>query len=368
MSTELHAFLAKVKSAKTCEDVFGSFTGAIVKYDDARSLYLRFARLTHVDHYVGTSDEPVATEAFSLLSSFWQEAEQKLKDGTYGKTVAPRTLAAVIASKKEKYTVTAPFAGGDLSNLYRATSDDGKQVLLKVARHPVINDLLMNEASALKRLKDGVVPATSWGDYFPEFIDAFRVKDAKGVTKHVTVLKWRDGFFPLTEIVAQYPRGVDPRHFVWIFKRLLSVLGYAHDHQKLLHGAVLPTHVLVRPENHGLMLVDWSYAAELAPPASDCKVQALSPGYRSFYPTEVLKKHHADQGVDIWMAAKCMEYIVGGSDVLWLARGFRNFLDGCLIPNPARRPINAFNLYDQFRALAEEVYGKPKWVDLVLTV
>ena len=53
--------------------------------------------------------------------------------------------------------------------------------------------------------------------------------------------------------------GVDPRDAAWMWRRLLVALGFAHR-AGVLHGAVLPEHVLIHPGEHGLVLVDWCYS------------------------------------------------------------------------------------------------------------
>ena len=44
-----------------------------------------------------------------------------------------------------------------------------------------------------------------------------------------------------------------------MWRRLLVGLGWAHR-AGVVHGAVLPEHVLIHPAEHGLVLVDWCYS------------------------------------------------------------------------------------------------------------
>ena len=52
-----------------------------------------------------------------------------------------------------------------------------------------------------------------------------------------------------------------------MWRRLLTALGWAHR-ARLVHGAVFPEHVLIHPELHGLVLVDWCYATATPAPTS----------------------------------------------------------------------------------------------------
>jgi hypothetical protein len=77
-----------------------------------------------------------------------------------------------------------------------------------------------------------------------------------------TVLKYHDGIagpddlYSLQDVRAAYPSGVDPRDMAWMWRRLLTILGYVHQ-RGLVHGLVTPDHVLVEPKDHKLVLISW---------------------------------------------------------------------------------------------------------------
>ena len=56
-----------------------------------------------------------------------------------------------------------------------------------------------------------------------------------------------------------YPGGIDARTAVWMWRRILEVLGWAHR-CGISHRAVLPEHILVHPRDHRVLLVGWSSA------------------------------------------------------------------------------------------------------------
>jgi tRNA A-37 threonylcarbamoyl transferase component Bud32 len=47
---------------------------------------------------------------------------------------------------------------------------------------------------------------------------------------------------------------------VWIWRRLLELLGWIHENG-VVHCRVRPEHVLLHPRDHGVVLVGWSHAA-----------------------------------------------------------------------------------------------------------
>lgn len=358
MDLNLVSFLKTISVAKRCEDVFGQLDVSD-QLRDCKRLYLRFASLVHEDkHQNSKEDLAIAQEAFRLLAGFWTEAQEKIAKGTYG-TKSIKTAPAVIASTKHKYTITEVIAAGDLSTVYGGTDEIGQSIIAKVSRTPVVNVLLAREATVATELLLHV--DRPYITFFPHLIESFKIKD-KAVRQVNVFEDTRNGpCFPLTEVVANYPKGIDPRHFVWIFKRVLAMLMYTHR-RGLVHAAVIPTHIVIRPSDHGMILVDWSYAVP-----RDGVVSVISPSYRGFYPPEVMAKKPAGPETDLYMAAKCMEYILGGEALDGVPGPFRRLLDSCLIPNPARRMSDAQMVFNQVVESAQAVYGRPKFVDLVLT-
>ena len=145
------------------------------------------------------------------------------------------------------------LARGDLANLY-LTGDDVR----KVTRRPEDNDLMDREAVALAGLAAGT-PA-GFGAYFPVLLRTERRPDPRtGAERRANVLAGLPGFVTLGQVRRAYPAGLDPRDAAWMWRRLLSGLGAAHR-AGLVHGAVLPEHVLIHPGQHGLVLVDWCYS------------------------------------------------------------------------------------------------------------
>lgn len=353
MDPELVAFHAVILKAKTCEDVFGALAGdRSAQVLTARTLYRKFASIVHEDRHANDDAALIlAHEAFSLLSAFWREARLKIEKGTYGTTSTPK-IDAVLASQKHTYRIDEAIGAGDLANLYAGVDETGKRVIVKVSRLAAVNDLLMQEAVVLADLTNGVSPsADSFGRLFPPMVESFRVKHQR-IVQHVNVFEDRragNAVFSLHDVVLNFPGGIDPRHFVWIFKRLLMVLSYAHG-RNWVHGAVLPTHVLVRPADHGILLVDWAYAVQRGQ-----RLRAISPAYKSSYAPEVFTGK-ASSATDLYMAAKCMLYILG--DVVGHVPGpFLAVLNACLLPNPYRRSPDALAVYDALEKAAKAVYG-----------
>ena len=141
-------------------------------------------------------------------------------------------------------------------------------------------------------------------------------------------------------------------------------LGFAHVNG-VVHGAVLPTHVLIHPEKHGLVLVDWSYAVR-EPETSGERVKVASAEYEQWYPPEVKSKEIPSPALDIYMGAECMVYLLGGNPVTGnlpnsVPKAIRAFFRGCTPLGPKQRPSDAWGLQEEFDDLLERLWGRRRF-------
>jgi hypothetical protein len=231
---------------------------------------------------------------------------------------------------------------GDVADLY----DVGADRLLKLPRHPADNDLLAREARALRTIAERGDPRHL--PYVPRLVDHLPVRDpATGADRLVNVLATAPGLHSLDEVRRAYPDGLDPRHAAWMWRRLLVALGLAHR-AGVVHGAVLPRHVLIEPDAHGLVLVDWCFAV-----VGDGTVPALVPGHEDWYPAEVTAKRPAGPGTDLALAARCMTWLMADR----APRELRAFAAGCQLPQLAARPDDAWRLLGELDEVLAGLFG-----------
>ncbi|GAA0268805.1 lipopolysaccharide kinase InaA family protein [Cryptosporangium japonicum] len=280
---------------------------------DSEDTFRRLRRTVHPD-VAPLGSEGIATSAFTRLTELWEAR---------GPTIG-------------RYPLGEKPIDGDLADLFRSGT-----ALLKIARDPADNDLLAAEADALRRPKDRRYRA-----YFPSLRETLVVED-DGDYRAVNVLDRCDGFVDLATVARAYPDGVDPRDVAWMWRRLLVALGAAHR-AGIVHGAVLPEHVLIHPDDHGLVLVDWCYSA--VPGAA---VPALVERYRDAYPPEVLGKQPAVPATDLYLASGLMLRLMGGRAHAEL----RRFANGCRLKAPRMRPDDAWHLLGELDELLPALYG-----------
>ncbi|WP_326553482.1 serine/threonine protein kinase [Micromonospora sp. NBC_01813] len=300
--------------------------------------YHQLARLLHPDTAGPTApDRRTVTAAFVRLADLWRRHQGAGRDSTTGDDTV------TIDTRRGRYVVPrTPHYVGDLADLYRHGDDQ----LVKVPRNPANNDLIVREATALTRLADH--GDARYLPYVPRLVDDFRHTDpATGAVRQVTVLGTAPGLRSLAEVHRAYPDGVDARDAAWMFRRLLVALGFAHR-AGLVHGAVLPGHVLIEPEQHGVVLVDWCYASAGGEP-----VPAIVPAYTDWYPDEVRQRRGPGPGTDLAMAARCLTWLTGDR----APAGIRRFADGCRLAALRQRPDDAWRLLVEFDDLIERLWG-----------
>nr|WP_230417187.1 serine/threonine protein kinase [Micromonospora tarapacensis] len=240
------------------------------------------------------------------------------------------------------YRCGRPAHSGDLADLY----DVGADRLLKLPRNPADNDLMAREQHALRTLAERGDPR--WLPYVPRLVDSFAHRDAAtGAERRVTVLATAPRLRSLVEVRRAHPDGLDGRDAAWMWRRLLVALGLTHR-AGVVHGAVLPPHVLIEPDAHGLVLVDWCLSTE---PGGT--VPALLPGYQDWYPAEVTERRPCGPGTDIALAVRCMTWLMGRHaprELLAFARGCRQRL-------LRARPDDAWRLLGELDEVLHRLYG-----------
>ncbi|MFK4241579.1 serine/threonine protein kinase [Micromonospora chokoriensis] len=313
-----------VAAARTDADLFGA--------DQPARRYRELVAALHPDHL--PADPAVraeATEAFIHVTTRWR-ARQVTVLGDY-------RLGALAHS-------------GDLADLYDVSDDR----LLKLPRRPTDNDLMTREAHALRTIAERGDPR--YLPYVPRLVDEFRHRDAATGAEHrINVLATAPGLHDLDEVRRAYPDGLDARDVAWMWRRLLVALGMAHR-AGVVHGAVVPRHVLIEPDAHGVVLVDWCFSAPVG-----STIPALVPGHEDWYPPEVAQKRQCGPGTDIWMATRCMTWLLNRhapSELLTFAQGCRQRLLGA-------RPDDAWRLLRELDQVLDRLYGPRTFRPFTLT-
>jgi hypothetical protein len=372
---DLAVVAAQLAAATTTRDVFGELGGTTSEQlDQLRRVYRQLALCVHPDRH---QNDPAASKAFVQLQRLYATAQAQLGAGRYGDpSDGPGTVT--IRTRRRTYTVGAPFAMGMIANLYTATVSDGRRsidAVLKVAREPADNDLLANEASALRQLTIPTagrpIPA-----YIPRLLESFAFRDAVGQEHQANAFPLvdtergplpADQFFSLKEIRDVYTDGVDAKQMAWMWRRLLLALSHAHE-RAVIHGAVLPTHVLIHPEAHGLLLIDWCAGVQ-QPGLTGGYIPVIDAEYAAWYQSSVLAKVPPTPAVDLEMSLRCMVFLLGGDPLTGAVppRGpvpIQTYLQSALRSSPVES--DARQLYRDFADLLAAHWGRRRFTPFAM--
>lgn len=334
--------------AEKPEELFGgepSLTAVELK-----KRYRKLLLEVHPDH--NPAEKQLAEKAFFLLQKWYDIAVKKLDSKSYG-----RSPIIEIVSKNNRYVGYQEPVSGDLSDIFCASDQHACQVIIKILHHPKNNDLIAAEKRSIQIINRQLA-LDPLRPHFPTFIEQVKLKDKNGAERLANVLMLEKGTYSLADVKRRFPSGVDPADGAWMFHRLLAGLAKTHE-LGLVHGAVLPTHLLIRPEDHNGILIDWCYSVEIGD-----RIQAISPPYQHYYPPEVLAKRPASAATDVYMAAMTMLEILGGDG----KRGqpspqtpplMAALLKSCLIQSPHRRPQDAWEVFEQSHSICKKLFGKP---------
>jgi hypothetical protein len=264
------------------------------------------------------------------------------------------------------YLLEGRVGQGDKSDVFRALWDHQptERVVLKISKALDDADLMEREVRVLKAIQASEDP----GAYFftrilPEYVADGTTVGSDGFERRVTVLRDRNLFdWTLEDVIDEYPDGIEPQSMVWMWNRVLTLLAWTHR-IGYVHGAILPSHVLLHVPNHAATLIDWAAAVRYK--GGKERIAIVSDGYEAYYPAAVLSKEAPTPETDLAMSARCMIGVLGG-----------NPEDGRLprsVPSPisdflrmhgmygkagaGTRIVDALALEKAFGKVAESVYG-----------
>jgi hypothetical protein len=267
-----------------------------------------------------------------------------------------------VRTPKHAYRVLDRVAFGDLANVYRCRFvANGREAegVMKIARDARVSEPLRSEARVLEQLF-ALDHDRRFRPFLPCVEDSFAYcQDAPSEARQANVLRMHasigsvDELYTLEEVRRHHPRGIDARDMAWIWRRLLTILGFAHANH-VIHGAVLPTHVMIEPREHKLLLVDWCHAVRAGE-----SLRTIAGWYRPWYETGVVRKYQPTTPLhDISMAARCMIDLVGGDPIrLTYPPDFPPaliaYFGRCFTGTP-----DAWRLLHDFDRLIEALWGK----------
>jgi hypothetical protein len=282
----------------------------------------------------------------------------------------PRRVCTVLG---RRYLLQGRLASGESTDVYLASRIGRitERVVIKVLRALADADLLAREWKIIHALHASQAQgAAFFHTLLPQPVAKGLVDDGDGIARLALVYRWRSGFqHTVDEITRVHPGGVDARAAVWMWRRVLDLLGWVHQAGHV-HGAVLPQHLLVHPRDHGVVLCGWSSATAIAArePLSAWPAAAVA-----YYPTELLcgaggaaggrSRALPSPATDIAMSARCMARLLGGDPVGRELPGAVPEKLAVLVRAHAQASDggDAWALRKRVGEIAQEIFGPPRF-------
>lgn len=376
--------LAHQLQAVTCpEDLFtlpAPLSSALTADPDAtllqatralRRTFAAFALVAHPDRYPQAPEQTQARTTYLQLNTWYEAAQRKLERGTFGNRSAPHTPdptehAYLVTTARSVYHIASGLAQGDLSTVYAGHRGDDicDRIVIKIADKSSSNEALQREVRVLRLLLGEASPQRK---HLPQYLDQFKTDEGQlGI-----ILSFVDGY-DLHTIREKYPEGIDPQHVIWIFRRVLSVLGYAHS-KGILHGNIDPAHILIRPYDHNVTVIDWTSSVENpANTGDDFKTHnALYSAPEVRRVSDPLERKCPLPSADLYSLGKCMLYALGGdlehhTMPTLVDERLQRFIRFFLKPSPIQRAQDAWEMYHLLSKLRQEIYGDHQFRPFVM--
>ena len=173
----------------------------------------------------------------------------------------------------QSYSLLERLGAGEVSEVHLAQRI-GPMPFLAVIKLSTAGNaaaIHVREAMVLRELQDLAHDGADayFAQLLPEVVAVGAV--ASDVPRHALVLKAPNGYWgSVADLNAHFPQGFDPRHAVWIWRRVLGMLAFLHS-RGWVHGDVRPEHVLIHPGDHGARLIGWASAQRDASGAAQAK-------------------------------------------------------------------------------------------------
>jgi len=351
---------------------YAAIFGALPRGDVAvrraalRKQFVYLAQLVHPDH-APQGSEMQAGDVFRLLNQTREAAEAAIEDGNYdlpfpaGSPVASPgeiTLQSVASTYRLR---PHPFRLGDFSALYRGENAEGVAVIAKIAAEPTCNIRLEHEAAILDHFGGATasIEMAQISAFVPRLMDTFLVTGEGNTRTRVNIMRHVPGLVSVAQIIAAYPDGLDPRDAAWICRRMLAQT-LAASMAGVVHGAMVPDHILIDPFTHEPLHIGWAHAV---PAGNAARITHVIDRYRDFYPPEVFEKQPVDHTADLYMAGKTMLKLLGGN----VAKGtlppsvpkeIARLIGRITHPSPRRRWLDGEAALGEFTRVVRALWGK----------
>ena len=274
----------------------------------------------------------------------------------------------VISIGKSHWSLNEKIAQGDICDVYMGMRArwPTEMAVIKLLRDEKDKKSFENEWQRIKELQQSSAPGV---DFFsrllPQPILHGKITGNEHNGNTVSIFRWESDFkFSLADFLEAYPQGIPVRASIWLWRRILEMLNFIHS-SDLVHGAVLPQHILIQENEHGTRLIGYSSSGSVGDSLS-----VVCADYQACYPKWFKKGSQLSKQADLVMSARCIIAALGG-----------NATQGTLpkaVPAPLAKVIlrvakaaenekvtpNAWALRDELGQVADNIYGDSMFIPI----
>ncbi len=277
-------------------------------------------------------------------------------------------LSSWISLGDSHWAIDRSLGQGEFSDVYfaRRARRPTELAVLKLLRQPANIGLFDNEWDSVQFLRASNTPgAENFITLLPQPILHGDITGGAYTGQRASLFRWTSGFRHTFEEVRQaYPQGIPPRASIWVWRRILEVLSFIHA-SGMVHGAVLPSHLLIQENDHGVKLIGYGAAGSIGEP-----LKHISPSYQSFYPPQIKSLKSLVPQLDLIMSGRCVAAILGGDpETAELPSQVPGLLAQVIQRISRLDPVHrtsegAWALRDELGELVGKVFGEPKFIPI----
>ncbi|HWQ46097.1 MAG TPA: serine/threonine-protein kinase [Longilinea sp.] len=259
---------------------------------------------------------------------------------------------------------------GDSSDVYTAQRArwPTELVVVKTLRDEKDAALLENEWRTIQILLGSQARgADTFSALMPQSVIHGKISDGQFNGKHASIFRWQSGFrHTLADVIKVYPQGIPPRAVIWVWRRILESLSFIHS-SGMVHGAILPEHLLVQGNEHGIRLVGFGYAGKKGD-----RLPGIVRENQGFYPGSGKFKQVLSPQLDLCMSARCLSVVLGGDPSAQVLPAAVPAPIASVIMRVARldpdgKPgEDAWSIREELGQLAKDVFGPSQFIPIVM--
>jgi hypothetical protein len=358
----------KINSSVFVEDLFG-------KDHTLGSLHSEYKKLSLVCHpNIEPSAEEtllaLATQTYVILQTKYQQAQEKIKNRTYGKYTLVESesyQSKKIIVGKQTFTISYSLGKGSISNVFKLEDNDPINFsFIKIPVKASDNDLIDSEYNNLKQIT-AVDPDRNKEQFFavqrkyvPFNVKLFSIKESNILRKAAIYSIPNTPHFSVENFmkIEKFSTGLPYQHVYWIIRRLLLTAFMAHE-RGIVHGAITPNHILLAPEQHGLCLIGWTHSAKLGV----TNIPLVDVKYSNFLLYDTIKdKRKSGIDQDKYSIFELFRYLLNGNTSSIPDKVF-SYLIRSLRTHPNSNQT-CLDIHEELGSIIEACHGKREFVEL----